>query len=171
MTGTFSVEIPPQCKDLKAIAEKWVGDLQNSCIRFHDIIGGIHEEIKKQLTIYNKMREDYFLAILEVNGWYWCGYCNRAHPQEPLPEKMFFETTRVVINVCSSCQEEIRRRSHQGDTTCLRPATEREILLFLKKTPDKIPCEIAYRYEIPPEKHLVGEMFCTLKLEDVSDVH
>ena len=165
-TVIHAVELSAVCEGIRKVAEARAAVAQDLCKNLRTEADIKRQSIKKWLNEYEQARKNYFLTILRERNEYWCGYCNRTYSRgTELPEEMFVEQERVVMHICPSCQKEI------ADRDDIRPAKENEIATLLQEAPAEFTNDLVYRYQIPPQKCLVGQLICTLAVEDVYNVH
>src|SRR3989344_4680997 len=165
MPGVQTVELSATCEVIRKVAEANAAGARELCEQTRAETKSRKEANQRWLNEYEQARKNYFLTILRERNEYWCGYCNRTYSRgTELPEEMFVEQERVVLYICPSCQKEIANR----DDIC--PAKENEIATLLQETPAEFTNDLVYRYQIPPQKCLVGQFMCTLAIEDL-DVH
>ncbi|KKW34351.1 MAG: hypothetical protein UY80_C0021G0002 [Parcubacteria group bacterium GW2011_GWB1_53_43] len=146
-TVIHAVELSAVCEGIRKVAEARAAVAQDICKNLRTEADIKRQSIKKWLNEYEQARKNYFLTILRERNEYWCGYCNRTYSRgTELPEEMFVEQERVV-------------------------AKENEIATLLQEAPAEFTNDLVYRYQIPPQKCLVGQLICTLAVEDVYNVH
>ena len=166
MPGVQTVELSATCEGIRKVAEANAAVARELCEQTRAETKSRKEAIQRWLNEYEQARKNYFLTILRERNEYWCGYCNRTYSRgTELPEEMFVEQERVVMHICPSCQKEI------ADRDDIRPAKENEIATLLQEAPAEFTNDLVYRYQIPPQKCLVGQLICTLAVEDVYNVH
>src|SRR3989344_2026847 len=151
MPGVQTVELSATCEGIRKVAEANAAVARELCEQTRAETKSRKEAIQRWLNEYEQARKNYFLTILRERNEYWCGYCNRTYSRgTELPEEMFVEQERAVLYIC--------------------PAKENEIATLLQETPAEFTNDLVYRYQIPPQKCLVGQFMCTLAIEDL-DVH